>query len=275
MAMLVSCAGCTSEPSTYEPSQLTELTEDWEIALAEYLAQFLPIFHNIRHVETEWWSGWVSDWDDFIELLDVGYVYRNPITGERLTIDDVPFLNQRFDTWYDDDGERHTWSATEIATHFDLFDFDGSGIPALVIYWSSPHYEVIHPVTLHHFRNGAFEFVDYLSTYRGVDFFRADDGRLLISYHSTVASMIDLRLLYLNNEITTEPALSTDGWTGTVHNHLTGEYFGRDEPWGNFVGIGDADSLGELLVALLGFNVTRIEPLADLQEQFIKRELYI
>ena len=39
-------------PPEETPEPLFEPTADWEIALAEYLAQFLPMFYNIRYEET-------------------------------------------------------------------------------------------------------------------------------------------------------------------------------------------------------------------------------
>ena len=277
MSALVACN--SSQLFIYQyAEQPSELSEDWEIVLAEYLAQFSPVFHDIRRVRIGMGLGWFSNWEDFIERIDISenhrygytYIFRDPITGERLMIDDTPFLNQRSGIWYNDNGESQTWSRTEIAARFDLFDFDGSGIPYLVIYWHSPDNEPIEAVTLHRFQNGAYEFVKELSTYRGISFFRADDGRLFISYHSTVAAMIDIRLLCLDDEITITPVLSTDSWTGTVHNYLTGEYFGRDEPWGRILGIDNTDSWEEMLVELLGFSVTQIEPLTDLQARLIE-----
>jgi len=277
-AALVACNNYTSETpqEDYQSTeQSSEQTEDWEVALVEYLAQFTPIFHNVRYIETEWGSWWSSDWEDFVEWVDVfdgrgygySYIFRDPVTGERLMIDDTLFLNFLSGEWLDEEtGESQIWSRSEIATGFDLFDFDGSGIPHLIIYWSSPNDEIAQSLTLHRFRNGTFEVGEDLEASMGASFLRSVYGdRLLISYGSTVASWIDIRLLHLNDEITTEPVLSTDGWTGMVHNHLTGEYFGRDEPWGWFAGIYDGDSWEEILDTLLGFLVTRIEPMSEMQ----------
>jgi len=274
----VGCNRRSAEPPTEEINQLIEPAEDWENTLIKYLAQFSPIFHNVRYEETEWWSGWQSDWYDFVEWLGIGYlhldnhgygynyIYRNLITGERLVIDDTPFLNQRFGVWHDDDGELRQWSQTEIANRFDLFDFDESGIPTLVIYWSSPDNEPFQAVTLHRFRNGTFEVSEEISEWQGVDFYRANDGRLLIRYYSTVAHMIEISTLHLNGEITIEPTISTDGWTSTVYNHLTSEVFERYELGGQIIGI-EFDTHEGFYSALLGFSVTRVEPMTELQER--------
>jgi len=270
-------------PQSYEPTPITfEPTEDWEIALVEYLAQFPPMFHNVRFRDESWASWWESDWHDFVEELveywsdewwelenlSYGYtfVFRDPLTGERVEIDDVPYLNQLFSVWYDDNDVQGTWTGAEIATHFDLLDLDGSGISALVIYWSiSP--QNMKPgvaVTLHRFRNGAYESVTTLSNGLDVAFYRADDGMLFIEYISTVAHMIDLFLLHLDDVVTIEPVLSTDGWTGTVQNHLTGEYFEQDEFWGRYREF--EWEWEEYLAALLGQPLTRIGRM-EVQEQ--------
>ena len=256
-----------------------------EEALVEYLEQFLPIFHNVRYEETVWraWqpdvSGWESDWSDFIEWYDgywsllestgygYTYFYRNPITGECLAVDDVPYLNRRSGTWYNHNGESRAWSTTEIATSFDLFDFDGDGIPELVIYWNWPQDETAQSTTLHRFRNGKFEFVKELSQWMWIGFYRADDDRIFIDYRSTVAHMLEMRLMYLNDEITIKPALSTDGWTATLYNHLTGEYFlrypDRSMRW---EGLSTENRREEML----GMSLTRIEPMKTLQAQLIE-----
>ena len=285
MAMLISCSNSIIEPLPQTPPPLAS-TMAWEEALVEYLAQFPPMFYNVRFRDEPWGSWWESDWRYFVEELvaywsdewwqmeNRGYsytfIFRDPLTGERVAIGDVPYLNQRSGAWYDDYGMRHTWSRAEISVGFDLFDFEDTGIADLVIYWNiSP--QVTDPgmvVTLHRFYNGAFEFTSELSAWAGVEFYRADDGRLFIEYVSTVAHMIDLRLFHLDDEIAVEPALYTDGWTGTVYNRLTGEYFERDESFMRFVELDlDEYTREALLGALLGVSLTRIERMADLQEQ--------
>ena len=259
----------------------------WEEALVEYLEQFLPIFHNVRYEETVWraWqldvSGWESDWSDFIEWYDgywsllentgygYTYFYRNPITGERLAVDDVPYLNQRSGTWYDNNGESRTWSITKIATRFELFDFDGTGIPELLIYWNWPQDETAQSTTLHRFHNDTFEFVKDLSEWMWIGFYRADDDRIFIDYRSTVAHMLEMRLMYLNDEVTIKPALSTyGGWpAATLYNHLTGEYF-LQYPDGSmqWKGLTTENRREEML----GMSLTRIEPMKTLQAQLIE-----
>ena len=264
------------------PAPPIDPTGVWGEALEEYLAQFLPIFHNARYREpVEWrpWKWWESDWEDFVEWHDgdwwlqenqgygYTYFYRNPITGERILIDDVPYLNQRSGIWYDEDGENHVWSITEIATGFDVFYLDGSNIPYLVIYWDWPQGEGAQSATLHRFQNGAFEFVKELSAGMSIGFYRAADGRLFIDYRSTVAHMLEMRLLHLNDEISIEPVLSTDGWTGTLYNHLTGEYFLQyadgSMRW-------EGLSPGNRRENMLGMPLTQIEPLEDLKTQLIE-----
>jgi len=300
----------TVEPAMQETPQLYESesvpfepTEDWEIALVGYLAQFTPMFHNVRFRDEPWGSWWESDWRDFVEeLVDerseewrqmenrgYGYtfIFHDSLTGERVAIDDVPYLNQRSGAWYDEHGVLHTWSRTEISTHFGLFDLDDTGIPALVIYWNISQ-QATNPgmtVTLHRFRNGEFEFVTTLSTWGGVGFYRADDGRLFIEYGSTVSQWLDLHIFHLDDEITTEPVLTTipstilfiDGGITKVHNHLTGEYVEEDELWARFVWIDDDWSVSyeAFLGEVLGIPLTRIERM-EVQEQlteFIAEQL--
>ena len=260
---------------------------DWEYALVEYLAQYPLMFQNAVFRDEPWGSWWQSDWEDFVEVLveeqrderwqleyrGYGYtfIFRDPITGERIEIDDVPYLNRRSGAQYHD-GVRHPWSHIEATTRFDLFDLTGDGIPSLVIYWNRVpwSYAPGMAVTLHQFRNGAFEFVEELSAWAGVGFFRAEDGRVFIEYGSTVAGWIDLHLFHLGNEIIIEPALTMDGWTRTVYNHLTGEYFEKDSPGSSqFVGIDPSLDRYALRSTLLGIPLTAIERM-DLQTQFMK-----
>jgi len=263
------------------PGQTPEplaLTADWEQALADYLVQFPPIFHNARLREEAWGRRWESDWRDFIKWSDENdqddsYTFRDAITGEPAAVADVSYLNQRTDIRYED-GLRHTWTQAEIAVGFDLFDLEGGGIPALVIYWSRPTREGSYypgvSVTLHRFHSGAFAFAAELSSWEGVSFYRADDSELFIDYQSTVAHMIDVRSLHLDNEISIEPVLCTDGdRSGTVYNLLTGEYFLRDPDSLQLVEV-DEYPRETLLGALLGIPLERIEPMEALQAQFME-----
>jgi len=195
------------------------------------------------------------------------------MTGERVTIGDVAYLNQRSGEWLDDDGTRHTWSQVEIAGSFNLFDLDGSGIPVVIINWTpSPHDQPFGPAMLYRFNDGAFELGAVLYEWGGVNLYRTEDDRVFVERPSVVASMFDLGLLHLGDEITIEPALSTDGWTGTVHNHLTNEYFERygDDPQGELIGIGMRYSIEELLGALIGEELTKIERMETVQRQFVE-----
>jgi len=280
----------TSSPSQTPTSTVPPLepSEDWEIALVEFLMQFPPMFHNVRYEDHSWISYWISDWGDYVEELIVywseewhqaeqlgygySYIFRDIMTGERLIADDVAYLNQRSGKWLDDDGTQHTWSQVEIAGHFDLLDLDGSGIPVLIIYWTpSPHDQPFGSTMLYHFNNGAFELGAVLSDWDSINFYRTEDGRVFVDRLSPVASMINMVLLHLSDEITTEPVLSTDGWTGTVHNHLTGEYFERyDGTHSELIGIEWRDSIEEFLSALIGEELMKIERMETVQIQFIE-----
>jgi len=279
LMMLSSCDEFVMEQeSQSEPLQEIsfEPTADWEEALVEYLMQFPPIFRNTSLREGVMGIWWASDWHDFVEWITDGrqenygydFIFRDAVTGQRIFIEDMPYLNRRI--WYDSYGEQ-TGSRSEIAIGFRLFDLDGSGIPMLIIDWKRPT-RGVYPggiSTLHRFNDGVFEFAAELSTWDGISFYRGADGRLFIEHTSTVAHMIDLRLLHLNDEITMERALYTDGYTTTVYNYLTGEYFVRYPGSPLFVGI-DAVWHEELLEALLGMSLTRIEQEEALQKQLLE-----
>ena len=282
-------------PEEPTPTLPIDPTGIWGDALEEYLAQFLPLFHSAGDRESPrywWWTDWYpSDWWDFVEVTSddpdsrrpfygeygVDFVFRNPMTGGRVEIDDdVPYLVHHSWTSEDDDGELRSWSAANIATHFELFFLDDTGIPKLLIYWNHPTWrEPGVAISLHRFRDGSFEFVDYLSLWEWVGFYRAEDGSLLAGYGTTVAHMIDLRFLYINDEITTVPALSTDGWTGVILNHLTGEEFLQFCP-------DDRSRIGReywfteewreesRLEYYLGMSLEMIEPEEAMHEQLMK-----
>lgn len=261
----------------YEPVTLPPLIEPlphWANPLVEYLSQFPPLFRNIGFREETWGSWWQSDWQDFVEVLvehgsdewremenhGYGYtfIFSDPLTGERIAIDDATYLDRIAGG-----------SGAKIAYGFGLFDLEDSGMPTLVIYWTrSP--DSLYPgviITMHRYNNGTFEFATQLSWWEGIEFYRCDNGRLFIEYISTVAHMIDLRLLHIDEIITTEAVLRTCGYsgpTGNVYNLLTDEYFARDVSlWAYF----DVDSHAELLGALLGTPLTKIERMDDIQEQ--------
>ena len=270
-------ASCTNENLNHE-------YDGWEVALEEYLDQFPPIFHHPEYIESDWGNWWSTNWHDFIEFFvdeegnkigdtephsyGVTYHYRNPITDEQLNIDEVPFLYQSSWIRIDADEREHQESTTWIATGFQLFDLDDTGIPALVIYWNYSRQAITSSpgqrVTLHLYRDGSFEFVADLSR-GGVGFLRDEEGRIFLSMGSPVAHFVDLRLMELGDEIVIEPILSTSGgMPPVVYNHLTGEYTeGVHFPgWRDRQGYGYDEKLGLFL--------TRIEPQSDLVNQLME-----
>ena len=261
-----------------------EPMEDWEFALVEYLSQYPPLFYNASFRNETWGSWWESDWRDFVEQSDgwfyvqnpeygCTYIFRDPRTGGRVKIDDVPYLRRNLDVAWHDFSGKHMRAPIGIVNRFELLDLDGDGIPALVIYWGSPipedaRYPFFHSVTLHRFYDGVFEFVKEFSTW-SVDFYRAEDGRLFVSYGNSSFVFLDFRLLHLSGEITTEPALSATEDGTRVYNHLTGEYFERYQDSGWFVGLTDIHGR-ELFSALLGIPLAEVEKMDDVQRQMIR-----
>ena len=285
--------------SDLPPAPPVDPTGVWGGALEEYLAQYLPIFHNARHIEGVFDSIWLGNWSDFVERLpdDSGgriwpqvygtyFVFSDPMTGQRIEIDDAPFLTQRSGVLYDFYGVECIWTEVYIAHYFRLLYLDDSGIPYLVINWAvAPcvHYPG-NLTTLHRFRDGAFEFVDDLSLWGGISFYRAEDGRLFIFHGSTVAGWIDLRSFRINDNgrIASAPALSIDGWPGTIINHLTGDEFLRycpetnsmisreyGEYWEN---LGCARTFVQAQLSYyLGVPITRIDTQENVQEDLMER----
>ena len=253
----------------------------WGDALEEYLAQFLPIFHNARYEEWTWLSWWKSDGFDFIEWLPnisntqsldseygITFHFRNPMTSERILIDDVPFLTQRSgqSLWHDD----RAWTRVFIAHRFNLYLLDETDIPVLIIRWAlAPYY--FYPgelITLHRFQDGEFVFVQDLSMWESVDFLRDEGGRLFIEYRTTVGPYVDLRLMHINEEITTEPALFAEGW-GLVRNYFTGEEFYESCP--DRRQLQSFETHDERLEYLLGIPLTRVEHLACITRQLMEQ----
>ena len=279
-------ASCSSSPcsrSSVEP-EVNDMppidpTGVWGDALVEYLAQFLPIFHNVRLVNTGQGYWWRADWYDFIEHLPIAaeippnlpyggygyaFVFRDPMTGKRLAIEDTPFLNLR--SGVRDDGE--IWSRTEIALGFRLLFLNNSDIPELIINWAVPPDAYRGgTATLHRFRDGAFEFVKELSTREGVGFYRADDGRVFIRYCGWILhrSGVNLHLIYFNDEIITEPALVTDWQTRTMHNFFTGETFDRTPHWDI------SEPADEILGYYLGMPLSSVVTPENLRNQIMEQ----
>ena len=267
----------------------------WGYALEEYLAQFLPIFHNARFIETYWWSRWESDFSDFVERLpddsndpnrsrDYGvyFLFRNPMTGQRLEVNDVPYITHYTGTWYDYDGVRRQWPFLNISYSFELLYLDDSDIPALVIIGHHPlWFEPTWPTTLHLFRDGVFEFAGNISL-SGASFFRSEDGRIFVGHFTPVAGMIHLCLLSINGEAATKRVLNSDGWTRAIFNYLTGEEFLqlcpedgsaiRRDYWAYWE---DPDFEGnhfEIRISYyLGFQVRAIEPQETMHEHLMER----
>ena len=290
-----------SELPTYEPLRQqvgsypappVDPTGVWGDALEEYLAQFLSLFHNAEDRDSPGdWARWGdADWWDFVEVLpddpdlprifwaeyETNFVFRNPITAERLEGFDIPYLARHSVSMREYDGTIRSWTISLIATHFELFFLDDTDIPTLLIHWNTPIWLVPEwQITLHRFRDGSFEHVENLSLQANVSFHRAEDSRLFIEYHSVVARMIDLRLLYLYDEITTTPVLSTNGDRHeAIRNHLTGEEFLIFYPDGGFIQreYWASERFGEArLEYYLGVPITRIEPLYTMHEQLMER----
>jgi hypothetical protein len=194
-----------------------------------------------------------------------------------LNIDETIFLHRHSWDWIDDDGREHQRTNTWIATGFQLFDLDNTGVPALVIYWSPSVLAVSeYPgqrLTLHLYDNGSFEFVEELSTFEGIGFYQDEEGRIFLDYISTVAHMVDLRLITFGDEIMIEPILSTSSSLPVVvYNHLTGEYTegaysngGWFPRWRGHSYMHD-DGFDEKL----GLLLTRVEPRSDLVNQLME-----
>jgi len=141
------------EPAS-EPPYIPALAPDapsWEVALDEFLREFLPIFTPGTLVPYSWvdWEWEVGGWGHFVreytfederEHTLTDYYLADPVTGETVDADDVPW-------------QYEAWATTFIATDFYLHDIDGDGIPTLLIRW--------HPL------GGDFE---------GVQMFRYIDG---------------------------------------------------------------------------------------------------
>ena len=298
----------TPEPPIREqpepPGPLEEIPEEiipvppidptgvWGGALEDYLAQFLSLFHNAGDRDSPGdLAGWGdADWWDFVEILpddpdlprtfeaeyETNFVFRNPITAERLEGFDIPYLARRSVSAQEHDGTIRSWTIALIATHFELFFLDDTDIPILLIHWNTPIWLIPEwPITLHRFRDGSFEPVETFYLQSSVSFYRSEHLGLLIEYHSVAAHMIDLRLLHLCDEITTVPVLSTSGGRpATVLNHLTGEEFPIFYPDGGF--IQREYWLGERfpenrLEYYLGVPITRVEPHDTMHEQLMER----
>ena len=136
--------------------------------------------------------------------------------------------------------------------------------------------EPYYPVTLHRFRGGAFESTEILS-WNPVSFFCTGDNRILVSYASTVAHLVDLRQMFFCDEITTEPVISTIGMRdgsayGIYYNHLTGNQFDEgilqeglldDIRW-------SSESRKIMFEEMLGLPITRIMPMEAIKQQLIE-----
>jgi len=251
-------------------------TEDWEIALVEYLSQYTPIFRNARFYENFNW--WGNDWEHYVywitnpESSGYGYnfIFRDPDSGERLNADDTLFIRSNISYWYDEYDMRHEFLSMSIATGFELVKLDESGVPMLIIHWEIQFaMDPGGPSTLHRFQNGTFEYVQTLSEWDSVYFLTASDGRTFLAIQSTVAFMPNILLLYLNDNVTVEQVVSSCGYTGTITNHLTGAYWERGEYGGFPEELRDLDR-EEYHNTLIGTPVTAIDPSHSLRNQLME-----
>lgn len=120
-----------------------ESVGNWEVALEDFLSEFLPFFTS----PTTMWDDWeVGGWKRFVRpyrddlWFEYGteFAFYDPVTGNRVQIDDVPYLRQEIPHIASRHPEFGSWGAqVTIATDFTLYDLDSNGIPDVLISWES------------------------------------------------------------------------------------------------------------------------------------------
>ena len=116
---------------TPEPTVAPPVIPSWELALEEFLLEFLPIFTPGTRERNEWSEWEVGGWRQFVRGQADGFYIADPATGQRVSADTAPYIwSHRFA------GEHE--SALYIAAGFYLHDINGDGVPELLIRWTTP-----------------------------------------------------------------------------------------------------------------------------------------
>jgi hypothetical protein len=112
----------------------------WQVALEEFLSEFLSIFTPRTTIANEWSEWEVGGWWRFVRecvYIDQDgwerpiFYLVNPITEELVDADAEPYVLVREGIDYDGT----EWELTFIADSFYLQDVDGDDIPELFISW--------------------------------------------------------------------------------------------------------------------------------------------
>jgi len=111
------------------------------MALEEFLSEFLPIFAptptehpGIGESAPGGWLSFVREYtfvdEAFPDWEQTGFYVVDSVMGEAADLDAVPYaFTEQLEFEYE------MWTATYIATGFHLYDIDGDGIPAVLIWW--------------------------------------------------------------------------------------------------------------------------------------------
>lgn len=151
-------------PVPYVPVEPEPDVPSWEVALEEFLSEFLPVFTAGTVEEMEWGQRGSSGWRRFLReytFVDeafpnqelFGFYFADPVTGEMVDSDTVPYIMMLQGELEDGD----EWSAEYIATDFFLYDMEQGDAPVLLIRWSSVPGDPFGFESAFRYTNGTYE----------------------------------------------------------------------------------------------------------------------
>ena len=209
-----------------------ERDSNWEEALEELLREFLPLFTTSAGI----WG--MNGVDQFVNPDDIfpwitgetdSLAFHDPVSGQPIYPDTVPFLRSTIYDWGDG-----LWTFYSIASHFSLYDLDGDGIPELVIYWESEigwygSGDGASDREIFRYVDGRFVSIGELTGFAWHIFLQDEAGNPLIFWYG-VDGFHGVDFVVIDGEdLSFAPLISfvdhTADWDMEFRNHVTGERF--------------------------------------------------
>ena len=209
-----------------------ERERDWEDALEELLSKFLPLFTTPAGI----WG--MNGVDQFVNPEDIfpwitgetdSLTFHDPVSGQAICPDTVPFLRSTIYEWYDE-----SWTFYSIASHFALYDLDGDGIPELVLYWESEigwygSGDGASDREIFRYIDGYFVSIGKLTGFAWHIFLQDEDGSPLVFWYG-VDGFHGVDFIVIDEDgLRFEPLITfvdyTADWDMEFQNHVSGEHF--------------------------------------------------
>ena len=195
-------------PSCPEP----EISDSVRAALEDFLGEMLPVFMR----NGQGWRSFVQihchedRWGHYPEA----FTYQDPITGQRVHINDMPYLTMI--------ELRDGRTLPAIATDFWLYDLDENDIPVLVVSWHTHKLGIADNWHIRFYRyiNGSYQLAGNFQA--PFTLYRDQHGRMVAGIWTYDRLMRLDFIAFYDGELVREPIIEKLNWP-YWQNHLTGE----------------------------------------------------